>query len=211
MPETSTPDEHPRPGLRERKKALTHRTIADAAFDLTIEHGLEGVTIDQIADRAFVSPRTVSNYFTSKEAAIIAARNNAPVELLHGLEERPADETPLRSLRSVMTTAIRAWGKEQLEALKAKEELIMRYPALLPHRMAQYDELEDAIRIAIAERTGTDAETAPYPRLIAGAASTAVKTAIRVWDTTGGDAGAIADLVDEAFDELEAGLSPDVA
>ena len=73
MPETTPPaDEQPQPGLRERKKALTRRTIADAAFTLTSENGLDSVTIDQIADRAFVSPRTVSNYFPSKEAAIIA-------------------------------------------------------------------------------------------------------------------------------------------
>ena len=75
MPETNSPaDEQPQPGLRERKKALTHRTIADAAFTLTVEHGLEHVTIDQIADLAFVSPRTVSNYFMSKEAAVVAAK-----------------------------------------------------------------------------------------------------------------------------------------
>ena len=210
MPETTPPaDEQPQPGLRERKKALTRRTIADAAFTLTSENGLDSVTIDQIADRAFVSPRTVSNYFPSKEAAIIAAHNNEPVEMLAGLAERPSDEQPLQSLRIVLTDAIRGWSKDQLKALKAKEDLVDRYPALLPHRMAQFDELEDAMRIAIAERTEADPETATFPRLIAGAAVTAVKTAIRVWDNTGGDAAAIADLVDQAFVDLEAGLSPE--
>lgn len=209
MPETNfAADEQPLPGLRERKKQLTHRTIADAAFSLTSEHGLDAVTIDQIAERAFVSPRTVSNYFTSKEAAIVAAHNNAPIEMLAGLDERPTDEAPLQSLRAVLTAAIRGWSKEQLAALKAKDELIERHPALMPHRMAQFEELEDAIREAIAERTGADPDTDARPRLIAGAATTAVKTAIRMWDASGGGADAIADLVDQAFVELEAGLSP---
>lgn len=78
-------------GLRERKKILTRQQIASAAFELAQEHGLEEVTISQIADRAFVSPRTVSNYFHSKEAAIVAADDNDPVSMLGGLEERPSD------------------------------------------------------------------------------------------------------------------------
>lgn len=209
MPDTNPPADEQPLGLRERKKQLTHRTIADAAFALTLEHGLDKVTIDQIADRAFISPRTVSNYFASKEAAIVAANNNAPVELLIGLEERPTDEAPMQSLRIVLTQALRGWSKEQLKALKAKEALVAQYPALVPHRMAQYDELEDAIREAIAARTGADPENDPFPRLIAGAATAAVKTAIRVWDNTGGDAGTIADIVDHAFEDLEAGLSPE--
>ncbi|WP_206446192.1 TetR/AcrR family transcriptional regulator [Agrococcus sp. KRD186] len=210
MPETNLPaDEQPQPGLRERKKQLTRRTIADAAFTLTNEHGLDHVTIDQIADRAFVSPRTVSNYFSSKEAAIIAAHNNAPIEMLAGLDERPTDEPPLQSLRAVLTAAIRGWSKEQMSALKAKDELVERYPALMPHRMAQFEELETAICEAVAERGGADPDTDPLPRLIAGAATTAVKTAIRMWDNTGGNADAIADLVEQAFIDLEAGLSPE--
>lgn len=204
---TSPDDEQPRPGLRERKKQLTHRTIADAAFSLVTERGLDNVTIDLIADRAFVSARTVSNYFPSKEAAIVAASNNAPIELLAGLEDRPQDEPPLKSLRAVLTDAIRGWSKEQLKALAAKEQMVAQYPALLPHRMAQWDELEDAMLTAISDRTGADPDTEPLPRLIAGAATSAVKSAIRVWDHTGGDASAIADLVDQAFVDLEAGLT----
>lgn len=209
MPQTPPADTPPRRGLRERKKEHSYRTIADSAYALAVEHGLEHVTIDQIADLAFVSPRTVSNYFTSKEAAIVAAHDNAPVTMLTGLDERPLDEAPLESLRIVLTGVIRNWSREQLKALKEKEALVEKYPALLPHRMAQWDALEDAIRIALAERMGVDAETTPFPRLVAGAATTAVKTAIRVWANTGGTAKTIADLVDQAFIDLEAGLSPD--
>ncbi len=199
-----TPEER---GLRERKKILTRQTIASAAFELAQEHGLEEVTISQIADRAFVSPRTVSNYFHSKEAAIVAADDNDPVSMLVGLEERPTDEPPLQSLRAVLAGTVRSWSKEQLQRLHAKEELIDRSPSLLPHRMAQYDELEDAIRIAIAERTDVDPETDAFARMMAGAASAAVKTAIRVWVNTGAAPEQLPELVEHAFDDLESGLS----
>lgn len=194
-------------GLRERKKILTRQTIATAAFELAQEHGLDDVTISQIADRAFVSPRTVSNYFHSKEAAIVAADDNDPVSMLVGLDERPADEAPLQSLRAVLAGTVRSWSKEQLQRLHAKEELIDRSPSLLPHRMAQYDELEDAIRVAIAHRTDVDPETDAFARMMAGAASAAVKTAIRVWVNTGAKPEELSDLVEHAFDDLESGLS----
>ncbi|WP_413316509.1 helix-turn-helix domain-containing protein [Agrococcus sp. 1P02AA] len=207
MSETEPLADEPQLGLRERKKLLTHRTIADAAYSLALELGLDAVTIDQIADRAFVSPRTVSNYFVSKEAAVVAAHDIGPNELVAGLADRPSEELPLQSLSVVLRDAIRAWSPERLQMLREKEALIRRYPVLLPHRMAQYDELEDAIRAAIAERAGEDPATAAYPRLLAGAAVAAVKTAIRVWDTTEGAAGTIPDLIDAAFVELAQGLT----
>lgn len=210
MPDSEFEDASPEElGLRERKKILTRQTIASAAFELAQQHGLDDVTISQIADRAFVSPRTVSNYFHSKEAAIVAADDNDPVSMLVGLEERPSDEAPLQSLRAVLAGTVRSWSKEQLERLHAKEELIDRSPSLLPHRMAQYDELEDAIRLALAERTGVDAETDAFARMMAGAASAAVKTAIRVWVNTGAKPEELSDLVEHAFDDLESGLSQD--
>lgn len=196
-------------GLRERKKILTRQTIATAAFELAEANGLEDVTISQIADRAFVSPRTVSNYFHSKEAAIVAADDNEPVTMLMGFDERPTDEAPLLSLRTVLAETVRGWSNEQLERLRAKEQLVDRSPSLLPHRMAQYDELEDAIRIAVAQRTGADPETDAFSRMMAGAASAAVKTAIRVWVNTEADPEDLSALVERAFDDLESGLSPE--
>jgi AcrR family transcriptional regulator len=194
-------------GLRERKKILTRQTIASAAFELAQQRGLEEVTISDIADRAFVSPRTVSNYFHSKEAAVVAADDNDPVSMLGGLQDRPADEPPLQSLRAVLAGTVRGWSKEQLQRLHDKEELIDRAPSLLPHRMAQYDELEDAIRVAIAQRTNADPETDAFARMMAGAASAAVKTAIRIWVNTGATPEQLPELVEHAFDDLESGLS----
>lgn len=64
----STP--HPlRPGLRERKKIKTRRAIRTAAYALIEERGYDATTIEQIADRAEVSPSTVFRYFPTKEAS----------------------------------------------------------------------------------------------------------------------------------------------
>ncbi|WP_144721043.1 TetR/AcrR family transcriptional regulator [Agrococcus jejuensis] len=208
MPEKD-PAQRRRPSLRERKKLHTRRTIADAAFALAVEHGLDGVLVEEIAERAFVSPRTLSNYFPSKEAAIVAAGEDDLAQLTTALRERPDDEAPLTSLRALLAYAVNAWTPEQLDALRAKERLVDEHPTLLPYRMAQYDALEDAIRVAVAERMGLDAETEAHPRLVAGAAASVVKTAIRVWVRQDGDEPTIGDLVATGFADLETGLAED--
>lgn len=63
----------PYPGLRERKKQATREALRAAALRLALERGPENVRVDDIADAAGVSPRTYSNYFSSREQAIVAA------------------------------------------------------------------------------------------------------------------------------------------
>ena len=201
-----SPGDPPELGLRQRKKLLTRQTIAAAAFALAVERGVDGVTIDDIAERAFVSPRTVSNYFRTKEAAIVAADSGVPETLLSGLLERPAGESPLLALSAVLSAALRELPPRVLETIRAKEQLVERFPALLPHRAAQFDALEDSIRYLVAARLGMDAETETYPRLVAGAAAAAMKTAIRVWTQQGGDAEALATVLEKSLREFDAGL-----
>ena len=64
MPQSAT-------STRERRKADTARGLAEAARGLTIEHGLNGFTIEELCERVGVSRRTFFNYFASKENAVI--------------------------------------------------------------------------------------------------------------------------------------------
>ena len=86
-------------GLRALKKQMTHEAIAEAALKLTLDKGLDHATIDEIARRAFVSPRTFSNYFSCKEEAVVAADDHYTDDVVTALQKRPADEPPLQRPR----------------------------------------------------------------------------------------------------------------
>lgn len=57
---------------RERKKVESRARILSTAIDLFSRHGLDAVTIDQIAAAADVGKGTVYNYFTAKEDIVVA-------------------------------------------------------------------------------------------------------------------------------------------
>ncbi len=63
-------------GRRERKKREVRNRIAEAAWRLFHEQGIDGTTVDQIAEAADVSQKTVFNHFPTKQALVheLAAR-----------------------------------------------------------------------------------------------------------------------------------------
>src|SRR3954466_6445048 len=91
-------------GRRERKKLQTHQALATAARELALAGGLEGLTVEDIADAADVSVRTFFNYFSCKEGARAGGEPAVLEELGAELEERPADESPLEALKAVLAT-----------------------------------------------------------------------------------------------------------
>jgi len=57
---------------RERKKHAVRRRILSTAIQLFTRHGLDGVTIDEIAAAADVGKGTIYNYFAAKEDIVVA-------------------------------------------------------------------------------------------------------------------------------------------
>lgn len=193
-------------GLRELKRRMTRDSIADAALQLTLEHGLANLTIEEIARVAFVSPRTVSNYFAQKEEAVVAAGTGETMDMIEAFGQRPIDEPPLESLCLVLSDYLHSIDADELRLGAQKMQLVDDNPTLRPFQVAQYAELEETVRLKVAERTGTDLETDPYPWLVAGAAVSAANTAMRLWVKSETPPERLADFVQEAFTLISKGL-----
>jgi AcrR family transcriptional regulator len=87
---------------RERKANETRSRVTKAALQLFLQHGYAETTIDQIAEVAGVSRRTVFLHFPTKDMMLldhfVAQRDG----LLQRLEERPRSEPVLVSLHSIL-------------------------------------------------------------------------------------------------------------
>ena len=100
-------------GLRERKKRETRQTIVRAAMELFEQQGFHTTTIAQIAERAVVSPRTVSTYFPVKEELVFSQKDEWLAGLASHLASRPDGETTMGALA---TWVAQTFQEEQLEA-----------------------------------------------------------------------------------------------
>lgn len=108
-----TPDtEVPEAGLRERKKQQTRELILRVALELFEEKGYAATTIPEIAERADVSPRTVSSYFPAKEDLVFDTTVTTFDRLQSRLAERRDGETTAEALRDWIANEAPQWDDD---------------------------------------------------------------------------------------------------
>lgn len=143
----------PRLGLRERKKLKTRTAIRDATYALIKEQGYDATTVEQIAERAEVSPSTVFRYFPTKEDIVLTDEYD-PL-LVEELRKRPVDEPWAQSLRHIMRLAVRA-GVEDEDVTRMRAHLLTQVPAVRSRMRESMSVTSRMLSDALAERTGLD-------------------------------------------------------
>jgi AcrR family transcriptional regulator len=161
---------------QERRKRRTRLAIQTAAFELFAERGYRETTINDIAERAEVAPRTVTVHFPAKEELLLDAEPFTLDSLNDRLSARQPHESALEALRdwmaSTMTGAetngsemdVRFWERRALRA-----HIINNEPELRGRARAGYYPFERAIADAIGKDVG-QSESSLIPRLAALAA-----------------------------------------
>lgn len=193
-------DEEPL-GLRELKKQMTREAIAAAALKLTLDKGLSDVTIDEIAREAFVSPRTVSNYFPSKEEAVLAAGSIGAEQILDECDGSRSDEPPLK----VLCEQLSEYARENPDHLRRASQLAQleeENPSLRPYRITQQVELVQLLSERIAVHTSTDTTTDLYPSLAASGAVSAMVTSLALWARNDLPDERLPSMIEDAFSIL---------
>jgi AcrR family transcriptional regulator len=164
-------------GLRERKKLDTRRALSDAALELAFERGLENITREDIADRAGVSLRTFSNYFTGKYEALAYRLTERIRRSLAVLRERPSDEPLWTAISVAVLEPLVSEGADGMAPTRQQLAEVQKL-VLVPETRAAIskDVFADWVS-AIAERTGTDPVHDLYPRLVAAVVRAVIEAA----------------------------------
>jgi AcrR family transcriptional regulator len=192
-------------GLRERKKLDTRRALSDAALTLAFENGLDNVTREAIADRAGVSVRTFSNYFTGKYDAIAYRQIERVHRSLEALRRRPAGEPLWTAIAAAVLVPLEADGLGQA-APTAENLAEVRKVLLTPEARLSISKGVFADWVgAIAARTGTDPERDMYPRLVVGVIGAVVEAAADTYLNADPPVH-ITTLLRQGFAEVAAGL-----
>jgi AcrR family transcriptional regulator len=171
-------------GLRERKKRATRQALHDAALRLTLERGLDHLTVEEISAAAGVSPRTFFNYFPGKEQAIVGDDLFA-ADAGHVAEIMSSAPSVLDGLQAI-ALSLAADAATRREQVQLRWQVITRYPALITRIFARLEEFTAILASAVAARVGSAPDDA-YPQLMAAVTTTGIRVAVQRWTAGHGD------------------------
>jgi AcrR family transcriptional regulator len=168
-------------GLRERKKLATRQALSAAALRLAVERGLDNVLVEDIAAEVGVSPRTFNNYFSSKYEAICGIAMDRGRLIGETLKQRPADEPLWEAISHAVlqqhTNVDQVPDQDKIASIR----VVVSSPTLQGEYLKAQYVMQHALADAVAERTGTDAATDMFPRIVAGAVMAATQVAMERW------------------------------
>lgn len=167
---------------RAARRAQTERALRDAALDLAEERGFDRFTVDEVASRAGVSPRTFFNYFPTKEAAVLAD----PEPVLAAMSDafQTHSDRPLHESLRAAVAAFLEVSSEPERGIRREAALIESTVTLRRALLSHYCAYERLLAGLIAERMGTTVEADPLPISLASAVVAVARTTLFHWAHT---------------------------
>jgi AcrR family transcriptional regulator len=146
------PNNRTRPSLRDRKKVKTRHAIRAAAIDLVGVNGYGKTTIEQIAERAEISPATLFRYFPSKDAVLIAS--DIPELAIAVLARQPSGISTLEACRQALETTLTSVPAEGWEFEQKRWQLVFSNPELRQLQFAEYRRMAEQAAEVECRRVG---------------------------------------------------------
>ncbi|RKT09313.1 TetR family transcriptional regulator [Streptomyces sp. 1114.5] len=142
-------------GRRERKKAQTRQSLADAALELFLERGYDQVGVKDVADAADVSVTTLFKHFTSKEALVFDQDDDLEAALVAAVRERPPGRSIPQALREHLLLHQTRFAVHAADPRFADfTRLVQDTPALRDYSQRMWTRHETALAQAIAQAVG---------------------------------------------------------
>jgi AcrR family transcriptional regulator len=174
--------------------------LREAALELFLEHGFENVTVAEITERAGLTRRTFSRYFTDKRDVLFAGSEQLPAVLAHSV--RHADDT-LSPFEALLTALVDVAGGLADQALLAAQRraVVQASPELQERGRTKFAAATEAVVDALRERGIAESQAT----LLAQVGVAIFRTAFERWTDQPDDIGLPA-RIREAAAELAASL-----
>ncbi|WP_438350257.1 TetR/AcrR family transcriptional regulator [Paenibacillus sp. FA6] len=136
--------------LRYTKKEATIKALADAAFELALERGLDDFVVEDVVQRAGYSRRTFANHFFCKEEAVVtgAYMFNDTIEVENLLADLSEDTPLLDVLFQLIKMQL------TLELFRKVSKLVIlceKHPSLKPYFLDQMSHMQNGAYYTLME------------------------------------------------------------
>lgn len=166
--------------LRDRNRARVRAEIVSAARRLFLRYGYAETSVEQVAEAAGVSPRTVFRHFPRKEDLVFHRHAEEIGRFRRLLDEQPADRPTVDALLDALLGLLQLErdetepdGGQLLELLDREPELARRDELLVADHHA-------AVLAFLRERLGGDDASVQRAELLAGCFMGAIHAARRL-------------------------------
>jgi AcrR family transcriptional regulator len=169
--------------LRQRKKDATQQAIADAAWELFAERGYHETSINDIAERANVAPRTFFRYFPTKDAVVYPEFDNVFAQVRVAFAARPADEPVMASLIAALETLTDSMS----EANSLNQQRLQMLKSLHGDVVGEYfrRRLTEEVEQLVLQREAGSPDAGLRAKLASGVIGLIIETSREHWVQTG--------------------------
>lgn len=145
---------------RDAGRLATARRITRAAQQLSISRGFDGFTMDELAEEAGVSRRTLFNYHASKEEAVLGPDPEVPAEVAEEFGRGGPTGDLVADLAHVIESLLHpasgttdptpfVWDSAQVRDLRC---VLLRNPQLLLRAHERFEQITQQFRATMANR-----------------------------------------------------------
>jgi TetR/AcrR family transcriptional regulator, regulator of mycofactocin system len=189
--------------MRAKRSELMVFELEAVALALFEERGFESVTVDDIASAAHISVRTFYRYFPAKEDVLQVRIDTRSRALRSALAARPADETPLHSIRVALEEVV---SVEDAALRRRWTSVVAATPSVLNGVIGGIQiKSHRAVAEFLGSRLGLPSDDL-VPTMLAAAVGGVIQAAQTQWFIRGGD---LAPQIAEGLEVLERGIGSD--
>lgn len=187
----------------ERRRSLLQAKYEQIAWGLFAKHGFRDVTVEEIAEAAGVSARTLFRYFPSKEDFLLGFTRRGLQTLVDLIAELEPNADPVRSVWQLIRThsledpqdvrVLTLWRRAAADAPEIHARV----------RGERMQALTEAVTDYCAKSNGAAAAEDPEPRVLAGVVVGAEMAVIELWGRSDLDLPEIFEAAEAAVPSLK--------